>query len=124
MDYDLNIHHNPDAQAWAKFFIDTTKHLDRDVFRVEGFMIAWFYNAMMAMHDHLYVTEIVRRQNEAANEIERLREALQPFAKVLKGNWSHQSNEMLMSFGFGEDKRLELTLGDFRNASAALKEKE
>ena len=56
-------------------------------------------------------------------EIERLREALQPFAKVLKGNWSHQSNEMLMSFGFGEDKRLELTLGDFRNASAALKEK-
>ena len=61
---------------------------------------------------------------EAANEIERLREALQPFAKVLKGNWSHQSNEMLMSFGFGEDKRLELTLGDFRNASAALKEKE
>ena len=56
--------------------------------------------------------------------IEQLREALQPFAKVLKGNWSHQSNEMLMSFGFGEDKRLELTLGDFRNASAALKENE
>lgn len=62
--------------------------------------------------------------DDAADEIERLREALQPFAKVLKGNWSHQSNEMLMSFGFGEDKRLELTLGDFRNASAALKEKE
>ena len=59
-----------------------------------------------------------------AAEMEKLREALQPFAKVLKGNWSHQSNEMLMSFGFGEDKRLELTLGDFRNASAALKEKE
>lgn len=57
-------------------------------------------------------------------KIERLQGALQPFAKVLKGNWSHQSNEMLMSFGFGEDKRLELTLGDFRNASAALKEKE
>ena len=75
MDYDLNIHHNPDAQAWAKFFIDTTKDLDRDVFRVEGFMIAWFSNAMMAMHDHLYVTEIVRRQNEAANEIERLRKS-------------------------------------------------
>jgi len=57
MDYDMTIHHNPDAQAWAKFFID-----------------ARFSNAMMAMHDHLYVTEIVRRQNEAANEIERLRE--------------------------------------------------
>ena len=74
MDYDMTIHHNPDAQAWAKFFIDATKDLDRDVFRDEGYMITWFSNAMMAMHDHLYVTEIVRRQNEAANEIEQLRE--------------------------------------------------
>ena len=76
MDYDMTIHHNPDAQAWAKFFIDTTKDMDRDVFRDESYMVVWFSNAMMAMHDHLYVTEIVRRQNEAANEIERLREAL------------------------------------------------
>ncbi len=74
MDYDMTIHHNSDAQAWAKFFIDATKDLDRDVFRDEGYMITWFSNAMMAMHDHLYVTEIVRRQNEAANEIEQLRE--------------------------------------------------
>ena len=73
MDYDMTIHHKPDAQAWAKLFIDMTKDMERDVFRDEGFMIAWFSNAMMAMHDHLYVTEIVRRQNEAANEIERLR---------------------------------------------------
>ena len=113
MDYDRSIHNNPHAQAWAKFFIETTKDKDRELFGIEGYMIAWFSNAMMAMHDHLYKTEIAQ-----------LREALQPFAKVLKGNWSHQSNEMLMSFGFGEDKRLELTLGDFRNASAALKEKE
>lgn len=65
MDYDMNIHHNPDAQAWAKFFIETTKDMDRDVFRDEGYMITWFANAMMAMHDYLTKTEI-----------ERLREAL------------------------------------------------
>jgi len=83
MDYDMTIHHNPDAQAWAKFFIDTTKDLDRDVFRDEGFMIAWFSNAMMAMRDHLYVTEIGRWQNEAANEIERLREENSRVYKVI-----------------------------------------
>ena len=52
-DYDLSIHQNPDAQAWAKFFIETTKDMDRDAFRDEGYMISWFANAMMAMHDHL-----------------------------------------------------------------------
>ena len=53
MDYDMNIHHNPDAQAWAKFFIETTKDMDRDAFRDEGYMITWFANAMMAMHDSM-----------------------------------------------------------------------
>ena len=66
MDYDRSIHNNPDAQAWAKFFIETTKDMDREIFGIEGYMIAWFSNAMMAMHDHLYKTEIAQ-----------LREALQ-----------------------------------------------
>ena len=52
-DYDMSIHTNPDAQAWAKFFIETAKNMDRDSFRDEGYMIGWFANAMMAMHDHL-----------------------------------------------------------------------
>jgi hypothetical protein len=52
-DYDLSIHTNPDAQAWAKFFIETTKNMDRDAFCDEEYMIGWFSNAMMAMHDHL-----------------------------------------------------------------------
>jgi hypothetical protein len=52
-DYDMSIHNNPDAQVWAKFFIETTKDMDRDAFRDEGYMIGWFANAMMAMHDHL-----------------------------------------------------------------------
>ena len=48
-----NIHNNPDAMAWAKFFIATTKDMDKDIFRDEAYMFGWFANAMMAMHDHL-----------------------------------------------------------------------
>ena len=51
MTYDMSIHQNPDAQAWAEFFIATQKQtgfvIDEDL------MIGWFANAMMAMHDHL-----------------------------------------------------------------------
>jgi hypothetical protein len=53
-EYCKSIHSNPDAQAWAKFFIETLKeqgwkleHID------EGLMIGWFAGAMMAMHDHI-----------------------------------------------------------------------
>jgi hypothetical protein len=48
-DYDMSIHTNPDARAWAKFFIE--KNPDSTVDE-EG-MIGWFANAMMAMHDHM-----------------------------------------------------------------------
>lgn len=50
-DYDMSIHHNPDAMAWAKFFVETTKDMDREAFRDEGYMVGWFANAMMAMYD-------------------------------------------------------------------------
>ena len=67
--------------------------------------------------------------HEAADEIELLRkerdglrEALKPFASVVKGNWNEQPDTMPMSYGFGVDKRFDLTLGDFRKARAALKE--
>lgn len=48
-DYDLSIHRNPDAMAWAEFFDNTfpTCNVPKDV------MVGWFANAMMAMHDHL-----------------------------------------------------------------------
>jgi hypothetical protein len=48
-DYDLSIHQNPDADAWAKFFMECnpTCNIELDEMR------AWFANAMMAMHDHL-----------------------------------------------------------------------
>ena len=60
-------------------------------------------------------------RSQAADEIERLREALKPFASVVKGNWNEQPDTMPMSYGFGVDKRFDLTLGDFRKARAALK---
>jgi len=46
-DYDMTIHTNPDARAWANFFYESNPDLtDVD-------MVAWFSNAMMAMHDYL-----------------------------------------------------------------------
>lgn len=48
-DYDLSIHHNPDAMAWTKFFRETNP----DCNVPDDVMHTWFCNAMMAMHDHL-----------------------------------------------------------------------
>lgn len=57
---------------------------------------------------------------DAAVEIERLREALEPFANALKGNWSSQSGSMKIVAGpHANDLRLELTLYDFRRAALA-----
>lgn len=52
-DYDRSIHHNPDAKAWADFFVATYPGLadKHDV------MHGWFANAMMAMHDYLKTQE-------------------------------------------------------------------
>jgi hypothetical protein len=50
-EYDMSIHTNPDAMAWAKFFIGTQEKNKTDI--DEELMTMWFANAMMAMHDHL-----------------------------------------------------------------------
>ena len=47
--YDMSIHTNPDAMAWAKFFC--ARHPDCGL--DETIMFGWFANSMMAMHDHL-----------------------------------------------------------------------
>lgn len=51
-DYDMNIHTNPDALAWGKFFCETIKN-NPQIELDEDYMTAWFANAMMAMHDYL-----------------------------------------------------------------------
>jgi hypothetical protein len=48
-DYDMSIHTNADAMAWAKLFCEKNPDCGLD----EGVMVGWFANAMMAMHDHL-----------------------------------------------------------------------
>ncbi len=53
-DYDMSIHSNPDARAWAKFYTESrSKSEDPLSFDDEENMIGWFANAMMAMHDHV-----------------------------------------------------------------------
>jgi hypothetical protein len=53
-DYDRSIHNNPDAQAWAKFFMATVKEQEWCIDDIdESLMLGWFANAMMAMHDHV-----------------------------------------------------------------------
>ena len=52
MNYDMSIHTNPDAQAWAKFFMETWEKIGKPQPDQE-WMTGWFANAMMAMHDHM-----------------------------------------------------------------------
>jgi hypothetical protein len=53
-DYDMSIHQNPDARAWAKFYMECKANSpDPSSFDDEDNMIGWFANAMMAMHDHI-----------------------------------------------------------------------
>lgn len=55
--YDMSIHTNPDAMAWAKFYVecrDNFYNAGREGrFDDEDNMLGWFSNAMMAMHDHI-----------------------------------------------------------------------
>lgn len=52
--YDMSIHQNPDARAWARFYTETRNaSADPANFDSEENMHGWFANAMMAMHDHL-----------------------------------------------------------------------
>lgn len=48
-DYDMSIHSNPDARAWAAFFMKCNPESNVP----EDLMVSWFANAMMAMHDHM-----------------------------------------------------------------------
>lgn len=64
----------------------------------------------------------LRRVAELEAERDRLREALSPFATALKGNWSHQPDNMVIVAGTPTDLRFAFLLRDFRLAREALKE--
>lgn len=64
-DYDTSIHTNPDAKAWAEFFLKTLTENKWSVDDIdEGLMISWFANAMMAMHDHIYTVKLAEHDAE------------------------------------------------------------
>ena len=68
-DYDMSIHTNPDAQEWARFYIECkAKSPDPAAFDAEDNMIGWFANAMMAMHDHLTGAQGVEDKPMSTNE--------------------------------------------------------
>jgi hypothetical protein len=73
-DYDRSIHSNPDAQAWAQFFCETAKdliHKGRDPQELIldcPWMLSWFANAMMAMHDWLKSPERVALISSCATQ--------------------------------------------------------
>lgn len=74
--YDMAIHSNPDARAWAAFFMET-KAKTPTIADSEECMIGWFANAMMAMHDHM---EGKRQREEAAKtHLERAEAAILAF---------------------------------------------
>ena len=56
-DYDMSIHTNPSAEAWAAFYTKTRHEWygnnPNGQFDTEENMLGWFANAMMAMHDHI-----------------------------------------------------------------------
>lgn len=47
--YNLNIHNNPDAMEWTKFFRQNNPECNVS----DDVMLGWFSNAMMAMHDFI-----------------------------------------------------------------------
>lgn len=59
-EYDHSIHTNPDAKAWADFFMATSQNCGVDHATMHG----WFANAMMAMYDHLQNTNSPTQEGE------------------------------------------------------------
>lgn len=102
---------------WAQEFNKTAVRLGYSEMD-EGWLIGWFANAIEHSCNPLR-NECERLREENA----RLREALQPFAEMLKGNYSHQSDDMPIKAGANQyDLVFVFTLGDLRAAAAAIRE--
>jgi hypothetical protein len=74
-DYDMSIHSNPDARAWATFFMETWEKIGKPQ-PDEEWIIGWFANAMMAMYDHTRPQEKAAEIASLTAENERLRHGL------------------------------------------------
>lgn len=103
-DYDRAIHRNPDAKAWADFFIATfpgqaDKH---------DLMLGWFANAMMAMHDHLKAQQsahvsVPREWLDAVKELFDAKQAKEDFERENPGNSTKRWDACLYRIEAAED---------------------
>lgn len=103
-DYDSAIHRNPDAKAWADFFVSTfpgqaDKH---------GLMIGWFANAMMAMHDYLKAQQsahvcVPREWLDAVKELFDAKQAKEDFERENPGNSTKRWDACLYRIEAAED---------------------
>ena len=67
------------------------------------------------------VSALTADRDRIAAELRQAREALKPFADVLKGNYSHQGDNFFIVAGSGpSDLRFTFNLSQFRKATAAL----
>lgn len=103
-DYDRAIHRNPDAKAWADFFIATfpgqaDKH---------DLMLGWFANAMMAMHDHLKAQQsahvsVPGEWLDAVKELFDAKQAKEDFERENPGNSTKRWDACLYRIEAAED---------------------
>ena len=79
-----NLHSNPDAQVWAKYFMETKEKNNWSIKDIdEELMIAWFANAMMAIGDHIYQTKTVTEKGGKAIDLDKLKEEYEKCFMVL-----------------------------------------
>jgi hypothetical protein len=73
----------------------------------------------LALCDAAWVTrDELERLSSLSVRVEELEKALRPFAEVLKGNYTHQSNAMSIVAGHNaNDLRFTFSLRDFRRAA-------
>lgn len=102
--YDPSIHSNPDAKAWADFFVavfpgQADKH---------ELMIGWFANAMMAMHDHLKAQQPAH-VSVPMDLLERLRDLSEYwFSRESRASMSETEYKTWHALGFGSSAYNEL----------------
>ena len=80
----VDLHSNPDAQVWAKCFMETKEKNNWSIKDIdEGLMIGWFANAMMAVGDHIYQTKTVTEKGGKAMDLDKLKEEYEKCFMVL-----------------------------------------
>lgn len=81
-EYDMSIHSNPDATAWADLFLETFPNCGAD----RGTMVGWFANAIMAMYDWKD-----RQQNPLSDD--EIKQISEPYLSMFNNNFDMYIDE-------------------------------